>query len=55
MAIVPAFHSILESDRNVYHDSDLCTEGNNIESKNRRAGTGGRRRCDRCEEREKAK
>jgi len=55
MAIVPAFHSVLESDRKVYHDSNLCTEGNNIEAKNRRAGTGGRPRCERCQDREKAK
>jgi len=34
MAIIPAFHSVLETDRKVYHDSDLCTEGNNIETKN---------------------
>ena len=26
MAIVPAYHSALESDRKVYHDSSLCTE-----------------------------
>lgn len=55
MALVPAFHSVLESDRKVYHDSSLCTEGDNIETKNRRPGTGGRPRCERCAEREKAK
>lgn len=55
MAIVPAFHSILKSARKVYHDSNLCTEGNNIEPKNRRSGTGGRPRCERCKDREKAK
>jgi len=53
MAIVPAFHSVLETDRKVYHDSSLCTEGNNIEAKNRRAGTGGRPRCERCADRER--
>ena len=52
MAIVPAFHSVLDSDRKVYHDSNLCTEGNNIEPKNRRSGTGGRPRCERCKDRE---
>ena len=55
MAIVAAYHSVLESDRKVYHDSSLCTEGNNIEAKNRRTGTGGRPRCDRCIDREMAK
>ena len=53
MAKVAAFHSKLESDRKVYHDSNLCTEGNNIEAKNRVAGTGGRPRCERCADREK--
>jgi hypothetical protein len=55
MAKIAAFHSVLESDRKVYHDSNLCTEGNNIEAKNRRAGTGGRPRCAMCVDREKAK
>jgi hypothetical protein len=55
MAIIRAFHSILKSDRNVYHDSSLCTEGNNIEAKNRRDGTDGRPHCERCMDREKAK
>lgn len=32
MALVPAYHSALDSDRKVYHDSSLCTEGNNIET-----------------------
>jgi hypothetical protein len=52
MAKVAAFHSKLETDRKVYHDSDLCTEGNNIEAKNRASGTGGRPRCERCKDRE---
>ena len=29
----------------VYHDNTACTEGNNIERKNRRPGTGGKRKC----------
>lgn len=53
MAIIPAWHSVRETDRKVYHDSSLCTEGNNIEAKYRRAGTDGRPRCKNCEEREK--
>ena len=48
MSLVPTYHSALNSDRKVYHDSSLCTEGSNIEPKNRRAGTGGRPRCERC-------
>lgn len=48
MARVPAFHSKRETDRKVYHDDDECTEGNNIETYNRVAGTGGRPRCKNC-------
>ena len=55
MAKVAAFHSKLKNDPEVYHDSNLCTEANNIEGKNRVAGTGGRPRCKRCEDREKNK
>ena len=50
MAQVPAWHSRLIQDRNVYHDNDRCTEGNNIEQRNRVAGTGGRPKCARCAE-----
>lgn len=32
----------------VYHNSNKCTEGNNIEHENLRPGTGGRRLCDHC-------
>lgn len=53
MALVAPWHSIRETDRKVYHDSNLCTEGNNIEDKYRRAGTDGRPRCKNCEERER--
>jgi hypothetical protein len=49
MAKVPPFHSVLSSDRRVYHDNDSCTEGNNIERQNRRVGTGDRPRCDHCQ------
>ncbi len=45
---VPAFHSIKPNTRNVYHDNDRCTEGNNIESYNKRSGTAGRPRCEHC-------
>jgi hypothetical protein len=42
------FHSIKQYTRNVYHNDTLCTEGNNIETENRRPGTAGRPLCDRC-------
>ncbi len=32
----------------VYHNSNQCTEGNNIERENVRSGTAGRRLCDHC-------
>jgi hypothetical protein len=31
MSKVAPFHSVKETDRQVYHDNDKCTEGNNIE------------------------
>lgn len=48
VAKVSAFHSKLPSDNPVYHDNSSCTEGNNIETKNRMPGTGGRPKCDHC-------
>ncbi len=48
MGKVPAFHSKLDTDTKVYHDNDKCTEGNNIESKNRVSGTGNRPKCSHC-------
>jgi hypothetical protein len=47
MSKVQPYHSI-EPGRDVYHNSDRCTEGNNIEYRNRRSGTAGRRLCDHC-------
>ena len=44
------WHSVKEYDRNVYHDETRCTEGDNIQKENRRAGTGGRPKCERCRE-----
>jgi hypothetical protein len=49
MAKVPAWHSSRESDKKVYHDNDECTEGNNIETRYRQSGTGGRPRCQHCD------
>ena len=34
--------------RDVYHDDTNCTTGNNIESENRREGTGGLPKCAEC-------
>lgn len=47
---IPPFHSTQANDRAVHHDDDRCAEGNRIPSRNRREGTGGRPRCDRCEQ-----
>ena len=47
MAKVPAFHSSLPGAK-VHHDNSQCTEGNNIEAKNRVQGTGGHPKCDHC-------
>ena len=44
---VSPFHST-EPNIEVYHNSNRCTEGNNIESRNWAAGTGGKRLCDHC-------
>jgi hypothetical protein len=48
MAIIEAIHSI-EVGRAVYHDNSECTERNNIEARNIRAGKGGKRLCSHCE------
>jgi hypothetical protein len=48
MAKVAPWHSKLILDRNVYHDETRCTEGNNIESRNRVAGTGNKPKCHHC-------
>ena len=49
MAKVAAFHST-ELSATVYHDESTCTEGNNIEARNREYGTAGRPKCNRCKE-----
>ena len=45
MAKVEPFHSIKED---VHHNNSSCTEGNNIEAKNKRSGTGGKPLCKNC-------
>jgi hypothetical protein len=48
MAKVSPWHSVRPNDPLVYHDNTNCTEGNNIEPKNRREGTGSRKKCAHC-------
>ncbi|QFT84957.1 hypothetical protein FIU88_08210 [Halomonas sp. THAF12] len=45
MAKVAPFHA---KDSGVHHDNNSCTEGNNIETKNRQSGTGGKPKCSHC-------
>ena len=37
--------------KNVYHVCNKCTEGNNIETKNKKSGTGGLPMCKNCKDR----
>ena len=48
MTKVNPYHSI-EPGIEVYHNSNKCTEGNNIEKRNLAGGTGGKRLCSHCE------
>ena len=48
MTKVTPFHSVKLYVNNVYHDNDKCVDGNNIERQYLRSGTGGRPRCERC-------
>ena len=41
-----AWHSAKEL---VFHNNRSCTESNNIETENLRAGSGGRRLCEHCD------
>lgn len=45
MAKTAAFHS---PQQNVHHNNNSCTEGNNIEARNRKDGTGGKPLCSHC-------
>ena len=47
MAKVAPTYSI-EPGRDVYHNNNQCTERNNIETRNLRQGTDGRRLCAHC-------
>ena len=46
MAKCEPFHSKLDTE--VYHDNDSCTVGDNIETYNKEAGTGRKRRGAQC-------
>ena len=48
MSKVAPFHSTKHNAPNVYHDNNKCTEGNNIEKENVKAGTDGRPKCKHC-------
>jgi hypothetical protein len=51
MSQVPAFHSKIpawEKGKEVHHNNNRCTVGNNIESHNRVSGSGGRPLCQDC-------
>ncbi len=49
MAKTAPFHSVKLNTPNVYHNNTSCTEGNNIEPQNKRAGTGNRPLCTHCQ------
>jgi len=48
MPITDPIYSI-KPNTQVYHNHTACTERNNIETVNVRAGTGGKRLCERCQ------
>ena len=48
MSKVSPYHSAKPTAHKVYHNDNVCTEGNNIESYYRRSGTDGRPLCDHC-------
>lgn len=52
MATVTAYHTDSEEyppkHREVYHDKNTCPDGNKIEQKHRKTGTGGKKHCLEC-------
>ena len=50
MAKVSPYQSTTPSDPDVYHDYDDCPSGSLIPASNWASGTGGYRRCHRCED-----
>lgn len=49
MAKVAPFHSKKPNTKNVHHDNSSCTEGNNIETQYKAAGSDGRPKCEHCQ------
>ena len=47
--VSPVF-SVDPTARRVYHDNSLCAERYHLNPRDKRPGTGGRPRCDRCAE-----
>ncbi len=47
MARISPWHSD-DDDAIVYHECTNCNTGNNIETENRRSGTGGKEQCLEC-------
>lgn len=52
MAKVSPYYSINPSDPDVYHNYDDCPTGQQILPQNRRAGNGGYRRCEQCQDKD---
>ena len=50
MAKTTPWHSTRPDDKKVHHDETRCTEGNNIEARYKKSGTGGYPKCNRCKE-----
>lgn len=48
MSKVSPFHSVLQSDRQVYHNNSSCTDGKDLKKENVRPGEGGRPQCADC-------
>ena len=48
MSKVAPWHSKAPNDNKVHHDETRCTEGNNIEPRNKASGTGGHPKCSHC-------
>lgn len=46
--VTKPWHSVKLTDPQVYHNNTECNTGNNIETENRREGTGGRPLCKEC-------
>lgn len=50
MSKTTPWHSSRVGEDKVHHDETKCTEGNNIEERYRKSGTGGLPKCKRCKD-----